>query len=342
MANTVGPIPYYLDILSQWPTAIPPESQWFITISLENLDFLKNGFIEKLRKFDTGGVYDTDWKISQQVVNNLIKSEYQSGNDLLGCVFASKVTIPSESVQASNQGLDYAGYQAPVTMNNRDSYKKLNISFIETNSSFSDFVIRPWIISVGYYGFVTRSQFAGVKAKTLDVIYIAKTGSGSPSIKRKLIRFYGVAPVSIGSVSNQYSSDGLQNISVDFVYDYYTVSAEDSNAQNYSSLSNKTKANQQDYSNAKGSGASGTSGSYGGGVYKGSYEGLTDDQRVAGSGTSGSYGGGKYSNSSIQVAFRGAPEFYYTPFARTIANQQFQSSNIFGGGFFAVKPPTIQ
>lgn len=235
MANTTGPIPYYLDILSQWPSAIPPESQWFIAISFEDLPFLKSSFIDNLRNFDTGGSFDTDWGIRQAVVNNLIKKEFQEGNDLLGCVFASQVTIPSESIQASNQGLSYAGYQAPVTMNQRDPYKKLSISFIETNSSFLDFIIRPWIISVGYYGFVTRANKFNLKARKLDVVYIAKSGSFNKPLKRKLIRFYNVAPISMGNLSNRYSSDGLQNISVDFAYDYYTVSAEDSNVKGISS-----------------------------------------------------------------------------------------------------------
>ena len=220
----------------------------------------------------------------------------------MGCVFASKVTVPSESLQASNQGLEYAGYQAPVTMNNRDSYKKLSVSFIETNSSFLDFVIRPWVISVGYYGFVTRANNLKVKAKNLDVIYIAKAGSGVRPLKRKLIRFYGVAPVSIGSISNQYSSDSVQNINVDFVYDYYTVSAEDSNAQNYTNTIN----NQGRYTN------------------------------------SNSSNGEKYSNAALQLAFRGAPQFYYTPFSKTIAAQQAQSAQgLYGGSFFAVKNSSI-
>ena len=335
MASTVGPIPYYLDILSQWPTAIPPESQWFITISLADLNFLKSNFISRLRRYETGGDSSTDWNISQQVVNTLIKPEYQEGNDLLGCVFASRVSIPSESVQASNQGLEYGGYQAPVTMNVRDPYKKLSVTFIETNSSFLDFVIRPWIISVGYFGFITRASGFNVKAKTLDVVYIAKAGSGRRALKRKVIRFYGVAPVSIGSVSNQYSSDSVQNVSVDFVYDYYTVNAEDTNSQN-SIRTSKTNKNETNYENSN---ASGTSGSYGGGTYKSTYQGLSNAQKASSAGTSGSYGGGTYSDAALRLALRGAPEFYYTPFARTLAAQQAQfSQSIYGGSFFAVRP----
>ena len=48
-------------------------------------------------------------------------------------------------------------------------------------------------------------------------------------IKRKLIRFYNIAPVSIQGYSDGYNSPSLQTISVDFVYDSYSVCAEDYN-----------------------------------------------------------------------------------------------------------------
>lgn len=237
MSDTTGPIPYYLDILSKWPTAIPPESQWSVFIDFSSFfkitnnttgvvtqnNFFEIDFISNLQKFD--GSSSEDWKIKQNIVNNLLQSKYQYSNNKVWCVFASQITIPSESIQASNQGLDYAGYQAPVTMNQRDNYKKLSISFIETNSSFLDFVIRPWIISVGHYGFVTRSNGLTIKSPVISAIYLGKTGAGSKNkpATRKAINFLNACPVSMGSVSNRYSSDGLQSIPVEFVYDSYNV-----------------------------------------------------------------------------------------------------------------------
>ena len=39
--NLNGPIPYYLDIISKWPSAIAVGSQWFLTIPFKDIIDLK-------------------------------------------------------------------------------------------------------------------------------------------------------------------------------------------------------------------------------------------------------------------------------------------------------------
>ncbi|NBO98668.1 MAG: hypothetical protein EBU90_00805 [Proteobacteria bacterium] len=219
-----SPYRYYLDVISNWPTAIAPESQWFINFDLPTVGALKD--ISNVQKYDSGSGSDTVWNIPQTTVNKLISKENQFATEsLIGCVFAREVTVPGESIDAGNVGLDYGGYQAPATSNGRNKYGKLHVVFSETNSSFLDFVIRPWIILVGYYGLLARGEKSPKKVKCnyADVVYIAKTGPYSPSIQRKIIRYFNIAPVSIGSISNTYASEGMQYKGVDFVYDYYSV-----------------------------------------------------------------------------------------------------------------------
>ena len=219
-----SPYRYYLDVISNWPTAIAPESQWFVNFDLETVTALKT--VSNVQKYDSGSGSDTVWNIPQGTVNNLISKENQFATEsLIGCVFAREVTVPGESIDAGNVGLDYGGYQAPATSNGRNKYGKLHIVFSETNSSFLDFVIRPWIILVCYYGLLARADKSPKKVKCnyADVVYIAKTGPYSPSIQRKIIRYFNIAPVSIGSISNTYASEGMQYKGVDFVYDSYSV-----------------------------------------------------------------------------------------------------------------------
>jgi len=219
-----SPYRYYLDVISNWPTAIAPESQWFINFDLPTVGALKN--ISNIQKYDSGSGSDTVWNIPQGTVNTLIAKENQFATDnLIGCVFAREVTVPGETIDAGNVGLDYGGYQAPATSNGRNKYGKLHVVFSETNSSFLDFVIRPWTILVGYYGLLARAENSPKKVKCnyADVVYIAKTGPYSPSIQRKIIRYFNIAPVSIGAISNTYASEGMQYKGVDFVYDSYSV-----------------------------------------------------------------------------------------------------------------------
>lgn len=217
-----SPYYYYLDVLSQWPTAIAPESQWFLWFDLKSVGALTQNVSNILQKFEP----TSRWGINNSTVLNLISDQNQLQTDnLIGCVFARQITVPGDSVVAGNDGLDYGGYQAPATSGPRNKYNKVSIVFTETNSSFIDFVIRPWLISVGYYGLIARNKNSNknVKCSSLNACYLAKTGPFNGSVIRKQMQFNNIVPVSINGLSNTYASEGLQYGSVDFVYDSYSI-----------------------------------------------------------------------------------------------------------------------
>ena len=229
MAST-GPIPYYLDILSQWPSAIAIDSQWFLSINFDSLPILKSDIINLVREYENGSSDSVDWDVSSSVIKTLISKKYQSGHEFLACVFAEGVTLPSDSVDASTKGVYHAGFQGAATVNKRNDFKTFSVTFTETNASFVDFVIRPWLIAVSHLGFVTRdNRNLNVKALDFDVMYIAKTGSGSKPAYRKGFRFHGVAPISISNFTSRHSNVGLQSYTVEFIYDSYSVSAKQTN-----------------------------------------------------------------------------------------------------------------
>jgi hypothetical protein len=226
---TKSPYHYYNEVLSKWPTAIAASSQWFVQFDFSGANVLKNNF-NRINQLDSADVQSNKlyWYFPKQTTETLLNNKNQSPTDVfLGCVFARDITIPSETVKASNEGLDYGGYQAPAVASEREKYNKLKITFNESNSSFLDFIIRPWIVNVGYFGLVARdiNSEKAVKANLVQACYLGKTGgdrSASPII-RKVINFFNVAPVGLQSMTSQYQSEGLQYASVDFVYDHYTV-----------------------------------------------------------------------------------------------------------------------
>lgn len=218
-----SPYVFYLDILSKWPTTIALASQWFMYFNLDSVNAIKTNLAEAIQDYEGGS---TAWDISQSTVNQLIKTEYQTSvQNLIGCVFVRQVTLPTESINAANQGLNYGGYQAPATTNGRTPYQKLSITFTETNASFIDLILRPWAILVGYNGLVARAANSSknVKCNYADVISIAKAGADKTSVLRKAFRFYNLAPISVQGLTNSYASEGLMYTNVDFVYDSYSV-----------------------------------------------------------------------------------------------------------------------
>lgn len=227
MSNYKNASPYaaYLDLLGRWPTNVALASQWLIYFDFSSVGALQNNLQSQLFERESAfGNYG--WKYADNVTKYLLDGQLQySYQNLMGCVFARQVSLPSEGVTAGNEGLDYGGYMPPATASNREKYKKLTVTFLETNASFLDLIIRPWTILVGYNGLVARADNSpkNVKCRFADVVMLAKTGAGNQMEARKAYRFYNLAPVSIEGEEYSYMQDGMKYSNVSFVYDGYFV-----------------------------------------------------------------------------------------------------------------------
>ena len=214
-----GPYEYYLQLLGSWPTGIALVSQWLINIHFDQTNgSLLTNLQQSLNDRETSG-----WSLDGNVASLLIDGGLQYNNSTMtGCVFARQVSLPGETIEASNQGLDYGGFQAPATANSRSKYEPLGVTMLETNASFLDLVIRPWIIMVGYNGLVARSSNS-VRVGQIDVVMYAKAGSEQRLQPRKMYSFYNCAPVAIQGETYSYNEEGLRYSDVKFVYDHYTM-----------------------------------------------------------------------------------------------------------------------
>jgi hypothetical protein len=215
-----SPYEYYLELLGKWPTGIALASQWLVVIYFDRVRALLGSVQTSLRDRET-----SLWSYNNDVVNLLIDGGLQQKTDnMTGCVFARQVNLPSETIDASNQGLEYGGFLAPATANNRTKYEPLSITMLETNASFLDIVIRPWTIMVGYNGLIARATNSSKNVKTtIDAVFYAKTGYGVPMGIRKIYRFYNAAPISINGEQYSYMEEGMRYTDVKFVYDRYAV-----------------------------------------------------------------------------------------------------------------------
>ena len=224
-----NPYSYYLDLLGSWPTGIAMSSQWFLYFNFDSLkrNGLFKNFANTLNEFEK----TSNWQLNSDVTSFLIDGRLQySIDNMVGCVFARQVNLPSETIEAAHTGLAYGGYQAPVTANVRTPYSNFSSVMLETNASFLDLVLRPWVLLVGYYGLVARnpSSEKNVKADYADIVMLAKAGPYNKMTIRKIYRFYNVAPVSIEGESYSYAEEGLKFSTVSFAYDRYAISDKNS------------------------------------------------------------------------------------------------------------------
>lgn len=219
-----NPYDFYLNILSQWPTAPAMMDLWMVMIDLQSVSALTNDPSFLVNSMESTGA--GQWAVAQNTVDKLTSEEYQrSYNNLIGCVFAQDIIIPGESVAVTQSGLDYAGLRSPNTAGVRAKSEMVTIKFLETNASFLDLIIRPWIILVSHFGLVARASGStrNVKSNYMDVIQYAKTGPLSTMAPRKIIRYFNVVPTKLSGYSMSKHSSGLARIDVSFAYDSYVV-----------------------------------------------------------------------------------------------------------------------
>ena len=177
MANSLtSPYEYYLNLLGNLATGVALPTLWFCTFHLDTVNCLKKNIQTQLNGYESS-LGNSGWNIADDTVKYLTDSSLQySSNSLIGCVFAKQVDIPVTSVEAGNNGLEYGGYLPPVTGDVRVNYTPLTVTFLETNGSFLDLVIRPWLTLVAYNGFVARSKnsLKSVKCKQCDICFLSK------------------------------------------------------------------------------------------------------------------------------------------------------------------------
>ena len=224
-----SPYENYLSTISEWEASPALATLWYVVIDIGGLKILsdKNGFLSNLNKYES--LYFSNWEISKPVLDSLVNPTlHESSSDLWGCVFARQINIPGEGIEVNQEGMGYGGYKSPHVAVNRKKTQPLTITFLETNASFVDFIIRPWLVLTSYYGLVARpSNGINVRCPSINIYQLAKMGgdSGAPKLSiRKSFRFYWCAPVSIGECPLAQTDESVVNRQVTFIYDGYSVS----------------------------------------------------------------------------------------------------------------------
>lgn len=208
--------------MESWFSTVPLNSQWVVLIdyyptalsteiiqSLEYTDGAKKGF-------------DID-----RAVGILTSQFYQK---VLGCIFAQGVNLPQEEYETESAPIqNNRGFIPGLLGSKRLGYQgqRLIITFLETNTSFLDMVIRPWIILASHYGYVARPEGLNddrnVKCN-LTVMQFTRSYQKISQIPRKVWTFYNCVPVLLENQSLTYSPDTeYEKYQTYWSYTNYTV-----------------------------------------------------------------------------------------------------------------------
>lgn len=233
MAEYSGQIPFFLtNFLGKPASALPKGAQWVLEFQgsyngeSSSVDFatLPVQAILNTIKYEP-----RKWAIEESLRTTL-GADYQT---VKGCLFAQAVQIPGESSVANPEGIQQGGYIRGYVGGGRDAFEPLKVTFLETNVSFVDNVIRPWVVTTSYLGMIARS---GADKNYRCNISVTKLGVLNPQDQPYVLQkytFYGVCPINVSGEEYNYTQTSSPiNREVTFVYHYYTLDSTTDNKAN--------------------------------------------------------------------------------------------------------------
>lgn len=214
---------YFLLQLQSWVTTIPLQSQWIVLIQ-PFPSCLNTSIMQGLER--TGG--DSKNFDINRAKDILASYPFQRVN---GCLFAQSVQIPDESMNIQRATVqNNRGFLPGILSSGRNAQNTLNINFLETNTSFIDFVIRPWVIAGEHFGFVarendtpTRRDIRNVKS-TVYIMEYTRSFQNISMIPKKVWTFFNCAPISVNTHTLTYNEPNTPLvIGTNWTYTNYAV-----------------------------------------------------------------------------------------------------------------------
>lgn len=222
----VGQIPYFLQsVLSTPAGALPKGPLWVVTFD-NSYDADAKAYIGKSGiPSIINSVADYEPQAPKWNVTKAIRT-ICSDNFLQtkGCILAQNVTVPGEGIIATGvEGIQSNSFIRSKVGQGRNDFEDLRIGFLNTNVSFVDNVIRPWVIMTGHKGLIARKG-ADQYRTNISVHRLGISNHGEPPFILQTFNFYGVCPTQVDSEEYTYNDNGTAVVrTATFTYQWYTV-----------------------------------------------------------------------------------------------------------------------
>lgn len=216
-----GQIPYFLyEYLGRPASALPKNSLW--VVNFEGLGEIRPA-LKNAAKLER-----TSWNIDKNLDLLVNTTDYKSR----GCLFVHAVQVPGDSFVANPEGIQQQNFVRTFVGGGRDAFTNIQITFLDTNASFVENVIRPWVLATARYGMKARSD--NKKYRVDFTIYkLGVISSVEPPIILQKYTFFGACPISVTAEEYNYvgsTSPVLREAS--FVFNDYYIETTDSFAGN--------------------------------------------------------------------------------------------------------------
>lgn len=223
----------FLQSLEKWEAAIPMKFLWLVQIETIP-DVINSQNMWNLIPTDSGtnagsvtapGSETKVWNIDQGKKEITKDTFMNAGGKTVGCILAQGVVLPGETYDIKDVAINNnMGFLPGKVGGNRAPNGELSIQFRETNRSFPDLVLRPWILLASHLGLVARSGNDLRNIKTnIKIVQLAKTYEYLPLIERKIWHFYNCVPVNMDGKELTYDNNEIQLYTVKWAYTHYGI-----------------------------------------------------------------------------------------------------------------------
>lgn len=206
---------FFFGKLCEWATGFSPLFHWVVLIDPNNPDYLTSQITQTIPSFEPSS--GSKWDISQGFDATFNDATQKT----IGCIFANSVRFQPDKL-STQISMANRGFVSGILTDPREYPHTLEITFNETNSSFTDSVIRPWSILTAHKGLTARQSPESIKA----TITIYNLGHGNeecgPGKMRKIHTFHDCAPIGVNG-SEQKQDTTTQQYDTTFAYNYYTI-----------------------------------------------------------------------------------------------------------------------
>ena len=220
---------FFNNVLTNPNLYIPLEANFAVRFNNFDLILINLDYDETLYQYS-----DESFLNAPSVSKNFSDGVDPSSGEIF---FANGVKIPGEGSDFGRVGMYTAasnvagGLLSSPILKGRKNLTNLEISFLETNTSFIDFIMRRWIIAASQYGLFARSAASAQNFKTdITITFLDKNtqnpyGSGSQLAARKVLTFHDAVPVDISSYDAAYGNTktNMRTTAVQWIYSTYDV-----------------------------------------------------------------------------------------------------------------------
>jgi len=207
-----GPIPGFMELISSWSTGIPLNNIWSVEFEAptNTLDI------------DEPVVVADQWQLNVSAAAVGTKTVNKTFGWYKTNMLANSIKIVGESIKLNRVGsANSEGYLRGLVSQGREDFGYLDIAFIETNISFVDFVLRPWLIAVTKESLIARKN--DTKRVNITCTMYGLAGKDKPAIPRKKFIFFNSFPQSVDGEEYNFTDSDVNLRKATFAFTHYAM-----------------------------------------------------------------------------------------------------------------------